>query len=95
MEKEGLALERARGKAFDRLRDDCIAILVRLVKCRRVPISEIAAERGLSERTIYRWVNSFSFVIPVVVRSGVVIIGDDDDFQKLQKLSQLKIFSKE
>jgi AcrR family transcriptional regulator len=69
----------------DKMRDDCVAILVRLIKSRRIPIDDLAKERGLSARSVYRWVRSFSFILPITVRSGVAIMGDEDI--SLQKLN--------
>lgn len=74
----------------DRMRDDCVAILVRLIKCRRVSIEDLAQERGLSARSVYRWVRSFSFIMPVEVKGGVAVVGDEHFH--LERLNQLKIF---
>ena len=81
----------AKGARIGRMCDDCIAILLKLDAKRRVSIAEIAEERRLSERTIYRWIDSISFKLPVEVRGGIVIVGDDFN---LHKLHQLKVFSK-
>ncbi len=61
----------------DKMRGDCVAILVTLIKRRRVSIEELAAERGLSARSVYRWMRCFGDVMPIEVRSGIATVGDD------------------
>lgn len=89
----GMAIvgEEARGKGIDRMRDDCVALLAMILRRRMVSIEELALESGLSERTVYRWINSFSFIMPITVNGGVAYVGDNFD---MQRLHQLKIFSK-
>jgi hypothetical protein len=88
---------RAMGKSLnggykDKMRNDCAAILVRLLESRRVSVDDLAEERGLSKRSVYRWARSFSFIMPITVKGGMVIVGDEHFH--LQRLNQLKIFSK-
>ncbi len=77
----------------DRMRDDCVAILATILKKRRIAVRDLAEERGLSARSVYRWIRSFGFLFPVTVRGGIVLVDDEDQFGELHKLTQLKIIS--
>ena len=61
----------------DKMRDDCVFILVKVLKSRRITITALAEERGISPRSVYRWVKSFSLMMPIEVKSGVVTVGDE------------------
>jgi len=61
----------------DKMRDECVRVRETLLKRKRIRMQDLADETGISLRTTYRWVGSFSLVMPIEVRNGMVIVGDD------------------
>jgi predicted DNA-binding transcriptional regulator YafY len=61
----------------DKMRDECVRMQEALRAHKRIRMQDLADETGISLRTAYRWVGSFSMVMPIEVRQGMVIIGDD------------------
>jgi predicted DNA-binding transcriptional regulator YafY len=61
----------------DKMRGECVTMFNIITKRRNLPVSELADEMGVSEKTARRWVHCFSAIMPVEVRKGTVIVEDD------------------
>jgi predicted DNA-binding transcriptional regulator YafY len=58
----------------NRMRDQCVALHGILLKRREIGLYEAADELGVSPDTVRRWVTSFSLVMPVEIRRGVILV---------------------
>ena len=52
--------------------DICVRIALALIDQKQVKISDLAEELAISYRTAYRWVVSFSLVLPITITRGIV-----------------------
>jgi len=63
----------------DKMRDECVAILSLLLKSRTIRIPEIVRRTGVKERTVRRWLHSYSLLIPLEIHRGRVTVLDGWD----------------
>jgi hypothetical protein len=76
--KVGMMADRPQRKGRDSLRDQCVEIYAILSRKtpNRIRISEMANIFGINNRTVRRWVDSFSKVMNVRIEKGFVVIGE-------------------
>jgi|GEM_PF-437686 len=55
-----------------RMRDHAVQLYAMLLKRKTVAIAEIMEELGISEDTVRRWIDSFSFIMQIRVENGIV-----------------------
>ncbi len=66
-----------KGGHRDKMRDECVRMHTTLIERKSIRIEDLADVTGISLRTTYRWIGSFSLVMPVTLRNGVVFFGDE------------------
>jgi predicted DNA-binding transcriptional regulator YafY len=69
--------EKGNGGYRDKMRDECIHMHATLLTRKRIRVRDLADETGISLRTAYRWINSFSMVMPMRIEHGFVIVGEE------------------
>lgn len=57
-----------------RMRDHAVMVYWLLTRNRRISLSRIAEELGTSELTARRWIDSFSCVMPLRLKRGMVFV---------------------
>lgn len=67
----------ASGGCRDRMRDECVRMQATLARRRTIRMQDLADEVGISLRTTYRWVGSFSLIMPIRLDKGTVIVGEE------------------
>lgn len=63
----------------DKMRDECVEILVLLLRSRDIEIPDIVRRTGIKERTVRRWLKSYSLLIPIRICRGRVTVMDGWD----------------
>lgn len=63
----------------DKMRDECVEILILLLRARNIDISDIVRRTGIKERTVRRWIKSYSLLIPIQIFRGRVTVMDGWD----------------
>jgi predicted DNA-binding transcriptional regulator YafY len=61
----------------DKMRDECVQMHNILRTRRRVELRAIVDELGIHPRTVRRWVKSFSFIMPLRIDHGTVVVEED------------------
>jgi AcrR family transcriptional regulator len=59
----------------DRMRDNCMAVQATLMTRKRISMQDLADECGMSLSTAYRWVDSYSRIMPITIERGIVTVG--------------------
>jgi predicted DNA-binding transcriptional regulator YafY len=66
----------ASGGYRNRMRDECVRMQATLLRRKTIRMQDLADECGISLRTTYRWVDSFSMIMPIRLDKGMVIVGE-------------------
>jgi predicted DNA-binding transcriptional regulator YafY len=69
-------MERGAGGYRDKMRDECVRAHSLLLRRKRLTVREMADELGISERTAYRWIGSFSLTLPIRLDRGTILVGE-------------------